>query len=171
LCFRQPASKDHQRAVSPPPGEVETKGSSLTYGARGEPATAEQPLDIETKSGCTLPYEDQRRTHHQNAATTEKVNKSLKTRNAPVSLQALGCHSFRVESAEFKKDEKLGYDYLYVQLWCGDIKTSDRFPNTEDMVWKLEEFLDSISCTVDGGSRRSLMLLIWATVSELCTMN
>jgi hypothetical protein len=78
-----------------------------------------------------------------------KVNKLLKTRDTRVSLLPVGRHSFRVELAEFKKDEKRGYNYLYVQLSCGDTKTSDRFPNTEDMVWKLGEFLDSISCTVD----------------------
>jgi len=48
-----------------------------------------------------------------------------------------------------KDDEARGYSYLYVQLRAGHRKTSDRFPVTDGMAWKLKTFLQTIGLTLD----------------------
>ena len=79
---------------------------------------------------------------------SEKANKVLKAHTWG-SLLSPGRHSFRVKFAEWKKDIKRDYDYLYVLLWSCDIKISDRFPLTDQMTWKLGDFLDSIGSSLD----------------------
>jgi hypothetical protein len=52
-----------------------------------------------------------------------------------------GEYSFTVLEASLEHDDKRHYDYLYVRLDCDGKLTSDRFPFTDNMFWKLKEFL------------------------------
>jgi hypothetical protein len=80
----------------------------------------------------------------------ERTRKATERNQAKmVALLPPGEHNFTVEMCRFKTDEKRGYDYLYAQLRSGNRKTSDRLPTTDDMIWKLGEFLNAIGATVD----------------------
>jgi hypothetical protein len=77
----------------------------------------------------------------------EKVKKNLAL---PVSLLPPGRYSFRVEMARMKKDDQRGYDYVYVQLMGADgVKTSDRFPITDEWLWKLRAFIGAVGCSAE----------------------
>jgi len=77
----------------------------------------------------------------------EEVKKNLAL---PVSLLSPGRYSFRVELARMKKDHQRGYDYIYVQLMGADgVKTSDRFPITDEWLWKLRAFIGAVGCSAE----------------------
>jgi hypothetical protein len=75
----------------------------------------------------------------------QKVTEKL----SRVSRLSPGCYSFSVELAEFKEDIERKYTYLYIQFRTDDgSKASDRFPMTDDMIWKLAEFVDAVGLTM-----------------------
>ena len=56
-----------------------------------------------------------------------------------------GEYNFEVVESRFDHDSVRRYGYLYVQLRCNEsILTSDRFPDTDNMLWKLASFLASV---------------------------
>ena len=85
----------------------------------------------------------------------EKVKKNLAL---PVSLLTPGRYSFRVELARMKKDDQRGYDYVYVQLMNADgVKSSDRFPITEEWMWKLRAFIGAVGCSAENFTPENLV--------------
>ena len=85
----------------------------------------------------------------------EKVKKNLAL---PVSLLPPGRYSFRVEVARMKEDDQRGYDYVYVQLMNADgVKTSDRFPITDEWVWKLRAFIGAVGCPAENFTPENLV--------------
>jgi hypothetical protein len=53
-----------------------------------------------------------------------------------------GRNSFEVLTVKKKTDSQRHYDYLRVEL--GSAKTLDRFPLTDEMLFKLAQFLDAV---------------------------
>jgi len=47
-------------------------------------------------------------------------------------------------------DDKRQYDYLYIRLDCDGMQTSDRFPITDNMLWKLNDLLAAAGLDVDS---------------------
>jgi hypothetical protein len=85
----------------------------------------------------------------------EKVKKNLAL---PVPLLPPGRYSFRVELAQMKKDDQRGYDYVYVQLMNADgVKTSDRFPITDEWGWKLRAFIGAVGCSAENFTPENLV--------------
>jgi hypothetical protein len=85
----------------------------------------------------------------------EKVKKNLAL---PVLLLPPGRYSFRVELARMKKDDQRGYDYVYVQLMNADsVKSSDRFPITEEWMWKLRAFIGAVGCSTENFTPENLV--------------
>jgi hypothetical protein len=59
-----------------------------------------------------------------------------------------GDYEFVIKSAREEHDEERGYDYLFLRMECnGRQTTSDRFPFTDQMFWKLEELFASLGVT------------------------
>jgi hypothetical protein len=58
-----------------------------------------------------------------------------------------GDYAFTIKSAREEHDEEREYDYLFLRLECNGQTTSDRFPLTDKMFWKLEELFASLGET------------------------
>jgi hypothetical protein len=69
-------------------------------------------------------------------------------KSAPITQLPAGRHSFEVFKATQRADTTQDYDYIYVQLITGCLKTSDRFPLVDNDFYlgKLKRFLGSIGC-------------------------
>ena len=61
-----------------------------------------------------------------------------------------GEYGFSVREARSEHDDKRQYDYIYVRLECDEIQTSDRFPITDNMLWKLNDLLVAVGLEVDS---------------------
>jgi hypothetical protein len=61
-----------------------------------------------------------------------------------------GDYRFSVVSAQIEHDSKREYDYLYVRLDCDGLLTSDQFPFTDNMLFKLGELLKAVGLELDN---------------------
>lgn len=61
-----------------------------------------------------------------------------------------GEYTFKVVESRLEHDSERKYGYLYVNLLCNEsILTSDRFPDSPNMLWKFAAFLASIGIDLD----------------------
>jgi hypothetical protein len=61
-----------------------------------------------------------------------------------------GDYEFTVLEAKEEHDDKREYDYWYLGLDCGRQATSDRFPLTDNMLWKLGELLEAVGLELES---------------------
>jgi hypothetical protein len=80
-----------------------------------------------------------------------------KVRKATAKLEKSHCQilqpgKYLLMDREVKRehDRVRHYDYLYVRLECDGQMPSDRFPITDDMIWKLGDFLSAVGLDVDS---------------------
>jgi len=69
----------------------------------------------------------------------------------PAKVLAPGDYNFRIQNVTQEYDSKRGYDYIFVKMFVcdGTIRTTDRFPITDMMMWKLKTFLVSVGLPED----------------------
>jgi hypothetical protein len=84
-------------------------------------------------------------------ALLEKL-KGAKARVDASSSQILqpGDYGFLIREASMKHDDKRQYDYLYIRLDCDGRQTSDRFPITDNMLWKFVDLLAAVGIEIDN---------------------
>lgn len=61
-----------------------------------------------------------------------------------------GEYCFSVRESRMEHDDKRQYDYIYVRLECDGMQTSDRFPITDNMLWKLSDLLTAVGIEIDN---------------------
>ena len=62
-----------------------------------------------------------------------------------------GEYGFEVKEARFEHDAKRGYDYIFVLLLCnGETLTSDRFPMSDNLLWKISTLLKAVGIDIDS---------------------
>jgi hypothetical protein len=70
---------------------------------------------------------------------------SAKFEAAKSKVLSPGDYEFTIKDAREEHDAVREYNYLFLRLECDGQTTTDRFPLTDNMMWKLEALLDSVS--------------------------
>jgi hypothetical protein len=71
-------------------------------------------------------------------------------------LQA-GEYRFSIVEAKLEYDDKRQYDYVWVKLDCDGELTQDRFPFTDQMLWKLAALVSAMGLDIDSFDPQDLV--------------
>jgi hypothetical protein len=86
----------------------------------------------------------------------------------PCRILELGEYGFSIQDVSQEYDQKRHYDYIFVKMFCNDnIRTTDRFPLIDKMMWKLKALLVSVGLPEDDWpGERQLVGLTGRLVAE-----
>lgn len=68
-----------------------------------------------------------------------------------------GEYRFEILEVSLEHDDKRGYDYVFVRLDCDGTTTSDRFPITDQMLWKLKALVSEMGLDSDSFEPQQLI--------------